>query len=456
MTPLDPPSLKRALRLCLIDGAVFALMVGMGETYFLANAVRLQASPIQLGWLVTLPLCLGALGPMLTLAALQRLKRRKAWTVGSVLLQAGVLLSISILDYQGRLTVWLLIGAACLYQVTGMSAGTAWSSWFGDLVPTDVRGRYFSRRNRFVQVSTLLGLVASGLLLQWLEPSRGSGGGVAGAGFQLIFALAAGIRLVSAALLSLSPEGPFGGLSKPKKLLRFAGTPRGQTAWRLLLAAASLQMVTYIASPYFTPFMFNELQFTYIEYMIATIFVVAGKFFILPLWGRAIDTHGARPVYLLVAIMVALVPVPWLFARDLWTVIPAQMLSGATWAGYEVSYFSLLLDSSFKSNRAYVFAAQNVLNGTGQLIGATVGGALLGVLSGDFQMLFGISILLRMTISMLMPRAVPARRSVHVGRRDLALRLVGFRSSGGVVHRPIFEGGDDAADGDGEDGTADE
>ncbi len=443
MAQLDSPTLQRALRLCLIDGAVFALMVGMGETYFLANAVRLRATPIELGWMVTLPLCLGAIGPMLALAALRRLQRRKAWTVGSVLLQASVLLSIALLDHQGHLTVPILIAAASCYQIAGMSGGTAWSSWFGDLVPSEIRGRYFSRRNRWVQVSTLVGLVISGFLLQWLEPGPAGTAASIGTGFQVIFTIAAGVRLVSAVLLALSPEGPFDGLAEPRSLVRFTRTQRGRTAWRLLIAAAVLQLMTYMASPYFTPFMFDELHFTYLEFMTATIFVVAGKFFILPIWGKAIDAHGPRSVYLLVAVMVALVPVPWLVARNLWTVIPAQLLSGATWSGYEVSYFSMLLDSSFKRNRAYVFAAQNVLNGTAQLVGATLGAVLLGFMSGNFRLLFGVSVLLRLAVSLVMPKVLPRTQGPHMRRRDLALRLVGFRSSGGPTFRPIFGGAED-------------
>ena len=53
-----------------MEGAVYALMVGCGETYFLANAVRLGASPLQQGLVVTLPLCVGAGGAVLSIAML--------------------------------------------------------------------------------------------------------------------------------------------------------------------------------------------------------------------------------------------------------------------------------------------------------------------------------------------------------------------------------------------------
>jgi MFS family permease len=431
------------MQLSLFEGAFFAFMVGSGESYLIANAVRLQASPLELGLVVSLPLCLGALGPLATLAVLSKLARRKPWTVAAALAQAAVLLAISLLDVAGLLVIQVLIVAACLSQMASMAAGTAWSSWYGDLVPQRLRGRYFSRRSRVVQLATFAGLISSGLLLQLLHPGAViDPSSASGVGFQLIFAIAAASRLISACFLAASPEPDFHGLSRPPQFFRFLSTARGQNAWRLLVAGSALQLATYVASPYFSPFMLQELRFTYSEYMVATLCVVAGKFLMLPTWGRSIDRHGARPVYLLVVILVALVPLPWLWARNLWWVIPAQFFSGVSWSGFEVSFFSVLLHSSFKRTRVYIFAAQNVLNGTSQLLGGLLGGLALTMAPGQFRWIFGVSVLLRLLVALCMPGVLPRGTDDQPGRREMALRIVGFRPSGGIVHRPVIEGED--------------
>ena len=46
-----PAALRRALRLSLADGVAWALMVGLAETYYIAIAVYLGATPLQLGLL---------------------------------------------------------------------------------------------------------------------------------------------------------------------------------------------------------------------------------------------------------------------------------------------------------------------------------------------------------------------------------------------------------------------
>jgi predicted MFS family arabinose efflux permease len=428
------------MRLSLLDGAAYALMVGFGETYFLADAVRLGATRLQQGLVVTLPLCAGALGSVAALALLARVRGRKRIVVAAVSVQVAILLGLAL---RGRLSPALLIGAVCLYQACGQAAGTAWSSWYGDLVPKGIRGTYFARRNRFVHLATCLGLVIGGVLLERLEPGAAGdvASGAGGAGFRLVFLVAAASRLLSAVLLVASPELRFRGLTDAPQTLRFLATARGSRAWRLLGTGAILQLAVYVASPYFGPFMLEDLRFSYLEYMASSVTVVSAKFCLLPLWGRLVDTHGSRQAYTLAALLVAVIPLPWLWANGLLWIVPAQALSGFSWAGYEVAYFSTMLDSSTKRTRPYLFALQNVLNGSAQLLGGLAGAMLLSAAHGSCRVVFAASLALRLAVAAVAPRLVPAaRKSRPIGRRALFLRMIGIRAHGGAVHRPIDEG----------------
>ncbi|HEX5135356.1 MAG TPA: MFS transporter [Planctomycetota bacterium] len=428
------------MRLSLVEGATYALMVGFGETYFLADAVRIGATRLQQGLVVTLPLCTGALGSVASLALLARARSRKRIVVASSFVQVAILVALAL---RGALSPTVLIGAVCLYQACGQATGTAWSSWYGDLVPKGIRGTYFARRNRFVHLFTCAGLVSAGFLLERLEP--GAAGevvhGAGGAGFRLVFLVAAAARLLSVLLLAASPELPFRGLTDAPQTLRFLATSRGSRAWRLLGTGAALQLMVYIASPYFGPFMLKDLRFTYLEYMASSVTVVSTKFLLLPLWGRLVDGHGSRQVYTLAAVLVAIVPLPWLWANGLLWIVPAQALSGFSWAGYEVAYFSTMLDTTTKRTRPYLFGLQNVLNGSMQLLGGLLGAALLAAAHGSFRVVFAASLVLRLAVALVAPRLVPApRMSRPIGRRALFLRMIGIRAHGGAVHRPIDDG----------------
>jgi hypothetical protein len=145
------------MRLSLADALFYAFMVGAGEVYFLADAVRLGATALGLALVITLPLCVGTMGPVLSLGLLGRFQRRKAVVVSAATLQALVLFAIVASDATGALSPRVLIGLASAYQIFAQAAGTAWASWYGDLVPATVRGRYFATRNCIAQVPSTAG-----------------------------------------------------------------------------------------------------------------------------------------------------------------------------------------------------------------------------------------------------------------------------------------------------------
>lgn len=428
------------MRLSLAEALFYALMVGAGEVYFLADAVRLGATALEQALVITVPLCVGPIGPLASLAILGRFRRRKSVVVGAVAAQALVLFSIVISDAQGQLTPALLIGFASAYQVFAQAAGTAWASWYGDLVPARIRGRYFATRNRIAQVATSASLVVAGLVLQRLEPGAAGvvAAGAGGLGYAIIFGAAGVFRLVSAGLLAASPEPTVELLGNRRESLAFARSEEAQPLRRILLFAAALQLSVYLASPYFGPFMLEELRLTYAEYMLGSLAVVVMKFISLPTWGRFIDRYGARAVFLLAVVLVALVPIPWLWARGVVVVVVAQALSGLSWGGHEVSQFSLLLESSPARSRLHVFAAMSLSNGVAQLTGSLLGGWLLAMVDRSFAVVFLVSAGLRVLVALAAPRVIPARLGAPgIGRRRLFLRLIGFRVSGGMETRPV-------------------
>lgn len=432
------------MRLSLADGAAYALMVGTAEVYILADAIRLGARPIELALLVGLPLAIGALGPLLALRSLARARSRKPLVVGAALAQAGVLAALGLVDLARASSPASLIALVSLYQVCGQAAGTSWASWYGDLVPRELRGRYFSRRTRLVHLATCIGMLSGGFLLDLLEPGQAAQAVSlerGGAGFATLFLLAAAYRLVSAVLLALSPEGPFRGVPDRMRVARFLRTQRGTGAWRLVLLVGGLQFTVYLASAYFSPFMLETLRLEYVEYMVANLWLVIVKVALLPLWGRAIDTHGPRSILALALILVAFVPLPWVFAQGLWVVLLAQSLSGLAWSGFEVSHFAQLLDSGYRRTRLHLFAAQSLMNGAAQLAGSAAGALILPGFDSGYRALFLLSCVRRLLVALAMPAVVPSRPGVpSIGRRQLALRLVGFRPGGGPTHRPVEDG----------------
>jgi MFS family permease len=436
---VDEAVRARTLSRSVVEGGLYAVMAGLGELYFVADSIRLGASAVEIVLVATLPVFVGAIGAIGGVRLLQRAVGRRALTVGAVVAQVAVLVALAVTDGLRLSTPGSLIALAALYQAFGQAAGTAWSSWFGDVVPAEIRGHYFARRNRWVHLLTFVGLLAGGLILQGIEgspTSRHAGG----TGFAVIFGLAAAIRVVSAWLLATSWEPRFTGLAQTDRLGDYLRSPDGRSARRILPLAGVFLFTVAMSSPMFAPFMLKELAFDYRTYMIAQSCIVAAKLLTLPSWGRAVDRHGPRQVYVLAAVLVAVVPLPWVFVTGLPLVLAAQALSGAAWGAYEVSLFTLMLDTTEPRHRPFIFAAHSVANGVGQLLGGLAGAALFAVVDGQYRWIFVASFVLRLTMALVAPRMLGELGShPPLRRRALFLMLIGLRPNGGATMRPVEE-----------------
>jgi MFS family permease len=350
-----------------------------------------------------------------------------------VLAQTSVLLALVAAELQGVNTPLLLIAAASAYHLCAQLVAGPWSAWMGDIVPARIRGRYFSGRTRAVHLTTFVALLGGGALLQWLEPEIGMPGG--GRGFALLYGTAAVFRFASAVLLASTPEGtrPIHELAVPRSLRPRWNVP----ADRLAIAAGLLFFAVYFGSPFFTPYMLEELHFDYVDYTLVTAAMVGCKVLALRRWGRAVDRFGAAAVYRLAIVLQVLIPLPWLLTDSVIGIALSQGFSGFAWAAHEIGFFSLVLEHTTSSARPRTYALQSISTGLGQLVGSLVGGLVL-MLVGSYLTMFAMTSALRFLAASIMAVALAeVFRHVGVGRRRLLLRVMGLRPSGGVIHRPL-------------------
>lgn len=442
MPTLDPTTLRRALRLSVAEGSAWAFMIGLAESYFIAVAVHLGASPLQLGLLVGLPLALGATGPLGTIALLGLSPRRRPLAVAGVAVQVAVLSGLAAALRLGQLRLEVLIAAVCVYQMAGQAAGTAWASWYGDLVPAERRGRWFSHRNRFIYLATCAGLVMGGLIMHRLAPG-GTAAPDSAAAFAVLLGLAAVFRSVSCGLLIASPEPRFQGLLPRRQAVKAARTRQGGQALRILMVGSALHFTVYWSSPYFAPFMLEELRFTYLQYMAASLCAILAKMAASWPWGRIIDGQGARGVFLGCMVCVALIPLPWVFASGLGLVMFAQVLSGASWSGFEVGYLSLLLENSRSRERPYLFALQSLGHGWMQLAGALTASLVILPRVEGFRTVFAVSAAGRLVVALCAPFVLAGiARGSRAALQQTGWRVFGLRPHGGFSVRPVLPSGE--------------
>jgi MFS family permease len=190
--------------------------------------------------------------------------------------------------------------------------------------------------------------------------------------------------------------------------------------------------------------MLGELKLSYVEYTAGQLAVVLAKTLTVPAWGRAIDRFGPRAPFQVAALLIALIPLPWLFAEGVAVVVVAQVLSGFAWGGHEVSQFSMLLDGADARMRPQLFASVNILSGVAQVAGTLAGAALLAGTGGAYTTVFAASMAGRFAVAAIAPRLIPAHRGGRpVRRMHVLFRIIGFGPSGGVEQRALTVSEDD-------------
>lgn len=235
---------------------------------------------------------------------------------------------------------WFFV-SSCFIAV----AGVTWNSWIQEWVPARLRGKFFGRRNRLLQISTLLFLLATGWVLAQWDYAIGA--------FQGIVAGAVVLRAFSLWWQWSSPTREHRPTAAPVLSLR------GQ----LRVLAGSTSLLWFIAfgavwsfaancfGPFYHVFMFEQLQLSAWDVGLLSTVSALGGALSLPAWGRLLDRYGNRPVMAVSLLVWQVVNALWcLLTPDsrtmvyvIWALGGMTSMGAIASAGFVLGQFTILL-----------------------------------------------------------------------------------------------------------------
>lgn len=430
-------SLRRDLELSIGDTSAYGVMVGIGETYLPAFALAMGISPVLAGLVATVPLLAGGILQLLAPRALPRVGNYRRWVVGCASAQAFAFVPLAVGAALGHAPAWLVFASASLYWAAGMAASAGWNGWMARLVPVEVRGRFFGRRQSFNQAALLVGLVGGGAALHL---TRGSGD--YRFAFAAMFAVAALARLTSAILLSRHGVGADVTPRRPMRLRsvapRIRNTPRAELIGYMVCAFAA----TSLAGPFLTPFLLGQQHLSYAAYTAFIATVAITKVVALPRIGELIKKFGPRRVLTYGALGIAPLPLLWPLSPNLAYLIAMQVVAGVIWAAFELASFMILFDVDDEDQRTTTQVAFSGLQSMAIAGASILGGVLLASLGTDFRayvIVFVASAAARLTAVLVLVRRLP-RFPVHVPMAATRAIIVALRPWGGTILRPLMDG----------------
>jgi MFS family permease len=421
-------NVRESLRASFKDGIVAACMAGVTDQYTTPLALFLGATVQQVGLITAVPNLLSSLSQFFAVRVIYWVGGRLKLLVRLVFSQASLIFLIAILPWlENANRVQLLLSLLILAALCGGLAGPAWGSLMSDYIPSSKRGRYFGWRNRTVGAVALGSAVTSGLILNsFREVSYG-------AGFFIIFSLAALARYASAYFVKQMDEPPHRrDPASDFTFVMFVARFRESNFLKFVVFSASLTFATYLSAPFFAVFMLRDLQLSYLTYMALQVCSSFASLVALPLWGRHADLVGNVRVLRLSSFFAALIPAFWLLSHDPAYLMLVQLWGGFAWSGVTLSAANFIYDAVTPQKRVRCIAYFNVINGVALFIGSSLGGFLASRLPPLFGYsllsLFAVSCGCRIFFYLLLFRSFREVRAAHeVSIHQLFFSVVGIR-----------------------------
>ena len=448
--------LLSGMRVSIIEGmlalALTAFTTGSVMTGF---ALSLGATSIQIG-IISGILPLANLLQIISPLWVERLKSRKTY----VALTSGfhrLLLCLSVLTIflPPQIRVYAFLGLLTISFISAAMSTVAWGTWMSDMVPEDIRGRYFAKRNAYIYLTIIVLAPVAGKILDLYPHSTGWGlDNVKGStGFLIIFALGLVCAICNTVSLFFQYEPPFHPTRQnPEKLFRtYILAFRNSPFISIVFFYTVWTFARTIADPFYSVYMIQNLKISYFQ-----IKMYETSFFIVLIissfgWGYIADKFGNKPIARICSALFTLSPLLWIFDYPghiglLWfQYIFVGILSG----GMNLASFNLFLGSSPRKNKSVYLSLWSAITGIVGFIGPIVGGWLIKLLPnynlplGDLrlcnlQILFCLSALLTLVSCLIFPNIKESKKPITVSVYQMFRLLNPFLLIGLIYNLVLF------------------
>ena len=424
-------------------------MTGTFDQYVNAFAVFLGATTVQIGWLTALPQILGGLLQLVAVWFGQWIHRHWLIVVNAAIqtLMLGIFALFAIPELFNVPFNWFIV-VLSVFIVCSNIIMPHWRAWMGQLVPDDVRGQFFGKRNRIAMLTSFISFILGGFLLTFMDEK-----GLAGYGFVLLFLVAMLGRGVSTWLLAKMQDdhtqptmGERHTLMQSLKHLYALWDDRDFRRFSFFMAGMSC--FVSLSGPFFAVYMLRDLGFSYTEFTLSTASSILSQFLMLPFWGKVCDQKGNRYVMAVGGCVIPVLPALWLVSDSFTYILILQFIGGIAWSGFTLASANYLYDQKPRNiHFASYSAIHSSLAALAIFIGAVSGGYIIQWLPESFSfaglfvqierpvaVIFILSTILRTAIVLWYLPNAPELRVTERGRvRDLAYRIVRFTPMSGVV-----------------------
>ncbi|MBL8036463.1 MAG: MFS transporter [Nitrospira sp.] len=365
------------------DGIFQAIAQGGGEHYLSAFALLLSATPLQLSILSAIPQLLGTWAQLVSIKISHWFPSQASQVYWGIIGQ-----SVSWIPIFGLPLLWpehgpwLLIAGVAIYFTCTHFTSPAWNSLITELLNPNERGTYFARRSRVVAITSLLVLCLAGGLLSIFENRD-----LLWVGFSILFLTVGLCRSASAVLLQQVTGLPLHTPNRnPTGFLDFLRTGVSHNFRHFLLFSGLMHAAVLIAGPFFVLYLIQDLHLAHWQYGTWIAAGILGQFLTLPGWGQFGDRFGNKALLTFTGLLVAFLPMLYLFCTAWVFLVTVNFFGGVVWAGLGLGLNNYVFDAVHPTDRAKAVAVSSIVNAIGWALGTVAGSFLIHTVPSSLHM----------------------------------------------------------------------
>ncbi|MTJ06537.1 MFS transporter [Anabaena sp. UHCC 0204] len=416
-------AIRTSLRASTID-AIFASVFSLSTGGILLSnfLVELNATPVIFGMLSSIPMLVNFIQPVGAYISEQTTSRFKfsLLTFGTsrllwLILVIGIFANNSSLINSQQLVV-LTLSIVLFSHLLGGLGSASWLSWLALIVPRRLRGRYFGIRNSASNLTNLICVPLTGLVI-----SHWYGGAIQGYGLVLFLGIICGLIGLGCQYFKVDINPQLQNQNRltfcenrtnvSDKIIDAMCTNEDSltaSIWQnsnflIFLVYFSIWMLAvHLSAPFFNLYLLDTLD---LDVTLVTIYgslQTGANLSMLIMWGKLADKIGNRPILICIGVLVAITPLLWLGIGtdhlDLWLWLPLlHIFIGVTWAGIDLCTTNMYLGIAPVKNQSIYFAIAAAVAGVSGALGTTIGGFIAQTPGfGGLLGLFAISSICRL------------------------------------------------------------
>lgn len=404
---------KQTVKLSQVEGGLYALMVASTESFLFYYAVKQNVTSFELALLSTLPLALGAFAQLIIPRFVREvdLGASVVWTMMIQILGVlGLLFTVA-----GNYSFDRLLFFSCIHFIGGLTSNPLWIDWASRIIPKRNFRKYMAQRSSYTWYLILFFYIALALLGQYTTWFK----------LVYVFIIGAVARVLSVALQALILRGEYS-----KKLKREAAdrsaTPLIENAdhhfslefkkmiWPFIILTAVFRLSCYVSSPFYTPYMMNDLNLSMAHYVILSSIPYFGRALFFNYWGRAGKGYAAFFGVQLTMLYISFIPIVWTLTRSYYILLGTEIIAGIAWGGFELNQILMVqnfVHQSMKEGSRVLLGIHMALTNFFGVVGAVIGSVLLDAQWSYYQIFYFSSFLRFLLAFLLIHKASSLRKT---------------------------------------------